>query len=62
MNWKSVLSWLAKLLATILPMVTPAIRDELFELLKKLHEKALKTDNPFDDYLTQFLLDLFGIE
>ncbi|HHD81020.1 MAG TPA: hypothetical protein ENK99_05480 [Campylobacterales bacterium] len=62
MNWKSILEWAGKFLGMILPMVTPEIKKELFDLLKKLHEKALQTDNVFDDYLTQFLLDLFGIK
>ena len=61
MNWKSVLSVLAKFLGLIMPMITPEIKELLFDFIKKLHEKALKTDNVFDDMLTQFLMDLFQI-
>ena len=62
MNWKTILEWASKFLGMILPMITPEIKKELFDLLKRLHEKALQTDNAFDDLLTQFLLDLFGIK
>jgi hypothetical protein len=54
--------WVAKLIGAMMPMVTPAIKDELEVLLKKLHDKAIATDNPIDDYLTQFLLDIMGIK
>ena len=62
MNWKVIMEWIAKFLGVLLPMVTPAIKTEAEELLKKLHAKALETDNPIDDYFTQFLLDIFGIK
>ena len=62
MSWKIVLEWASKFLGMILPMITPEIKSELVTLLKKLHNKALQTNNIFDDMLTQFLLDLFSIK
>jgi len=62
MKWETVVEWLGKILGMVLPVLTPSIKDELFSFLKKLHEKAVETDNPIDDFLTQFLLDIFGVE
>lgn len=62
MNWEAAFKWIAKMLAAIMPMVTPAIKKELEKFLVDLHARALKTKNPVDDYVTSFFLDLMGIE
>ena len=64
MAWtiKSVLDFIVKILQPIVALVTPIIKEELDEFLLKLHEKAKKTENPYDDLFTAFLLDMFGIE
>ena len=59
MNWKNILSVIAKFLGMILPLVTPEIKKMLIEFLHQLDEKAQKTENVFDDMLTGFLLELF---
>ena len=61
MTSELMFKWIAKLLSAILPLVTPAIKKELEKFVVELHEKALKTENPVDDYLTNFLLDVLGV-
>ena len=62
MKWELAIRWIAKMLAAVLPLVTPSIKKELEKFLVELHAKALRSKNPVDDYLTKFLLDLMGIE
>ena len=61
MTWELALKWTARMLGAIMPMLTPAIKKELERFIVDLHAKALKTKNPLDDYITKFLMDLFGL-
>ena len=62
MTSELMMKWVAKLLAAILPLVTPALKEELEKFVKALHEKALTTPNPVDDYITKFLMDILGLK
>ena len=62
MTSELMFKWIAKLLSAILPMITPAIKKELEGFVIELHEKALKTENPVDDYLTTFLMNILGVK
>lgn len=50
------------ILAPVLAVVTPMIKDYLEELLIKLLEKARATENPLDDMFVEFLFRLLSIE
>lgn len=60
--WDVVLKFLAPVLGSLVGVLTPEIRNELVKLLKDLDAKAKATPNPFDDFVTGFLLHVFGIE
>jgi len=47
---------------TLIEHATPALREELKKVLFDLNDKAEKTDNPFDDLLTIFLIKLLGFD
>jgi hypothetical protein len=61
-SWDWVLSLLAVVVKPIIKAVTPIIRDALEEALLKLYAKAEATENPWDDWLVGFLLDVLAIE
>jgi len=52
----------SKLISVILPIVSEHIREGLKELLKNLYEKANETQNPYDDFLLEFIIRLLGLE
>lgn len=49
------ISLLVKVLALIISMITPELKDFLKKTIDELAEKAKATSNPFDDVLVQFL-------
>lgn len=49
------------LLAPLLAVVTPLIKDYLEDLMVKLLEKARATENPLDDMFVEFLFRLLSI-
>lgn len=59
---KVVLGFAKVLIGVIVRAATPVIEKELEEFLSKWHKKCLATDNPWDDMLSEFLLDIFDIE
>jgi hypothetical protein len=46
----------------LLGEVSKEIRKDIDEMLTKLHKKALKTRNPWDDILTAMLCKAFGVK
>lgn len=58
-------SWVLKLvlllLKPILAIITPILRKELEETLIKFYHKAVETENPWDDFLAVFLLEILDI-
>ena len=43
--------WLLRIIALVIPQVSPQIRDGLCSLLNELEAKAKETKNPWDDIL-----------
>lgn len=60
-TFKGVAKLLANILALILPLVTSKIRDEVEEFIVKKYQAALATDNPWDDFLFEFLATAFKV-
>jgi len=56
-----VIELLIKILAALLPLITPSIRKALEEFLLDLYKKALETPNPWDDFLVKFFLRILNI-
>jgi len=50
-----------KVLMTMLPVISPELKDAMTEGIKKLEEQAHKTPNKFDDILIDLLKTLFSI-
>ena len=56
------LLFLAKLvLGPILKLLSKAIREKYEDVLVDLYDKAMETDNPWDDFFAGFLLDILSI-
>lgn len=49
------------LLNTIIPSLTPALKDLLKEYTLLFYWKAKETANPIDDVLARFFLEVLGI-
>ena len=49
-----------KILLTILPLISPEIKEEMHRGIAALKEKASKTPNKFDDILVSFLESLLA--
>lgn len=50
------------IVGVIVRAVTPKLEEELEKFLVSFHEKCLKSENPWDDMLSGFLLEIFDIE
>jgi hypothetical protein len=57
-----IINLVLQVLGTILPVVTPSIRELLEKFLKDFYVKAKETPNPWDDFLAKFLMRILGIE
>lgn len=59
------MTWILKivllLLKPILAIVTPILLAELKKALLSFYEHAAETENPWDDFLAEFLLKILGI-
>lgn len=62
MRWKRVLAVLAFIFRPLLKIMTPKIEEALEKFVLDLYRKALETDNPVDDLVVGFLLDILDIE
>jgi len=60
-GWTWIVSMLLSVLAVIMPVLSPALREELVKVMLLLYNKAMETDNPWDDFLMRFLLRILGI-
>lgn len=49
------INFLVKLLAVIITMISPEIKDYLKKIISDLDEKSKATANPFDDLLVELL-------
>ena len=56
-----IINLLINALGSILPVLTPMIKDSLSAFLTDLYKKALETPNPWDDFVVKFLLRILSI-
>lgn len=60
-GWAVILPFVAKIVAGLVQLVSPEIKGEVATLIKGLHAKAVRTDNPWDAILSTFLADVFDV-
>lgn len=60
-SWSWIIQLLVTVLKPILNILTPMIREELEKLAIKFWEKAETTDNPWDDFIAEFILRILGM-
>lgn len=60
-GWTWIINLVLAVLKVIMPVLSPTLREELNKLMLSLYEKAMATDNPWDDFLMRFLLRILGI-
>ena len=56
-----IINLLINVLGSILPVLTPMIKESLSTFLTDLYKKALETPNPWDDFVVKFLLRILSI-
>lgn len=56
-----IINLLINALGSILPVLTPMIKDSLSAFLTDLYKKAVETPNPWDDFIVKFLLRILSI-
>jgi len=56
-----VINLIINALGSILPVLTPMIREALTAFLNDLYKKAVETPNPWDDFVVKFLMRILGI-
>jgi len=56
-----IINLLINVLGSILPVLTPMIRESLSAFLTDLYKKAVETPNPWDDFVVKFLLRILSI-
>lgn len=56
-----IINLIISALGSILPVLTPMIREALTAFLSDLYKKALETPNPWDDFVVKFLLRVLSI-
>jgi len=61
-TWKLIVSMALKLLIPMLRVVTPVLVAELKTMIQEFYRKALITDNPWDDLLAEFLMEILDID
>ena len=61
-GWTWIITTLARILTSLLPLISVELRDELEGFLLDYYNKTLATTNPWDDFLARFLLRIFGID
>ena len=61
MRWTLIVQLILKLLIPMLSVITPVLKEELETWLLEFYAKALETENPWDDFVAGFLLDIFSI-
>lgn len=59
---KGLIRILILFLTPLLRAITPTLKVELEKFLLKFYAKAMSTENPLDDMLAGFLLNIFDID
>ena len=60
-TWRWLLGLIGLILKPLLKAMTPDLEQEWEKILISFYHKALKTDNPVDDLLMRFVLEIFDI-
>lgn len=60
-SWTWIINLVVTVLKPIMSILTPMIREELEKFALKFYAKAESTDNPWDDFLAEFMLKILGI-
>lgn len=61
-NWKWLISLLAIVLQPVFKILSKEIRDLISDNIGKWYAKARATDNPWDDFVVEFLAAILKIE
>lgn len=56
------MTWLLRLLEKMSPEIVDAFKELMKKLLQDLYEKALKTENKWDDWGVEMMATVFGVE
>lgn len=56
------MAWLLTLLKQMSPQIVEAFKAGLKKLLQELYEKALETDNKWDDWGVEMMAKVFDVE
>ena len=56
------MTWLLRLLEKMTPEIVAGFNEGLQQLLQKLYEMALKTENKWDDWGVRLMANTFGVE
>lgn len=59
-SWSWLINLLVAIIGPLLNIITPKLREELSKLLTTFYLHAESTDNPWDDFLAEFLLRALG--
>jgi len=60
-DFKWLLTLVAAVLRPVMKAITSKFREEITEWLQGKYEEAKLTDNPWDDYLFEFLAKMLGV-
>jgi len=61
-NFSNIIMLLSEIFKVLMPLVTPALKEELKEALLSLLEKSRRTPNPWDDFVILFLMRALGMQ
>lgn len=56
------MTWLLKLLEQMSPQIVEAFKVGMKNMLQGLYEKALETENKWDDWGVEMMAKVFGVE
>jgi len=56
------MTWLLKILEQVSPQIEEAFKAGLQKLMQELYEKALKTENDWDNWAVKMMAKVFGVE
>lgn len=59
-SWTWLINLLVAVLAPVVGIMSKEIRDALVKFLTDLRKKARETPNPWDDFVTEFILRILG--
>jgi len=62
LTWKIVLAIGAKVFGYLIKQMTPVIKEALEKAMLDLYQKALITENPFDDHVMAMILEVLDLK